>query len=269
MNGYIGYFDILGYRSFLENNPQEGVQKRVLGLIADVKKSLPEAMKKYRSKLSEAAEEIIGKTNWLVFSDTIVFAIEEPDNKKDELLYFPIAIITAGDLMTRMFNDGLPLRGALHHGQYNFLENSMAGTGVVQSINAGKDLDLSACVLTEELAKRAGELIEATQPDEADRNFWDQILCDYSVPISGDKWAKRKCLMWFDLNHIENLRGDGIMQALSRLDYRQYVLLSFWAHNKGISDTKTVRKLDETERFIRYCVFRRDENQRANHRSKP
>ncbi len=255
MNGYIGFFDILGYQSFLENNPQEDAQKNVLGIIASIKKELPDLVKKYRSGLSHEAKKVIDEMKWIIFSDTIVFTIEA-DKGEDALLCFLIAIITAEDLMTHMFDEGLPLRGALHYGQYNFVENSMAGLGVVQSLKAGENLDLSACVLTEGLVEKVKPFTQDNASDK-DRLFWDQQLCDYSVPVSGDKWERRKCLMWFNKGHILHQRlGEGVEEPLNAVDYRQYVHNAFWKHNKKISDEKTTRKLEETERFIRYCVFK-------------
>lgn len=250
MDGYIGFFDILGYQSFLENSQSEETQGIVLKAIESVRGSVPESIKKFRPNVPT---NIINETQWLTFSDTIVFAIN-PNPQVGQLsadIYAAVAVITAQDLMMRMFNDGLPLRGALHRGDYNLLGTSMAGTGVADAIKAGKNLDLATCVLTDGFTTEWSISREGME-------WWENMWCEYRVPLSGGEWARRKCLMWFVLNHVENSRMH-VRDLVSSRDYRGYVLRSFWSHNKQIGDAGTVRKLEETERFVRYCIFKREE----------
>jgi hypothetical protein len=73
--GMVGFFDILGFQSFLENNEPEDAAEQVLKAIVEIPKVVPEELAKAfpESKPeSEALRTHIRETKWLIFSDTIL-----------------------------------------------------------------------------------------------------------------------------------------------------------------------------------------------------
>ena len=61
--------------------------------------------------------------------------------------------------------------------------------------------------------------------------------------------------MWFGKDDEDKkMQSDEIKNILKEDKYGLYVRNAFWKHNKTVSDSKTKRKLKETERFIRHCV---------------
>ncbi len=250
MNGYIGFFDILGYQSFLKNTTNDNEQKRILQEIVAIRNSIPSSVRTSGpEKLPSGLNKIINEIQWIIFSDTIVFAIEESTVIEHTLYQCITAFTTVKHLMTRMFNYGFPLRGALHYGQYNVIESCMAGTGILEAHDAGQNLDLSGCVLTQPLIAKWESV------SNSENTFLNEISCDYAVPVSGNKIKKQKCLMWFGKDDEDKkMQSDEIKNILKEDKYDLYVRNAFWKHNKTVSDSKTKRKLKETERFIRYCV---------------
>ncbi len=251
MNGYIGFFDILGYKNFLKNTPNDDAQKAVLQQIVNIKKSVTESLKtSCNGNLPQGIDALINQTQWIIFSDTIVFTIESVKSPEDNHFRCIVAFTTTKHLMTQMFNYGLPLRGALHFGQYNVIESSMAGTGIIESIESGQHLNASVCVLTQKLVDQW-----LSFNDEKDSVFLDEVSIEYKILNRENKREKQKCLMWFGKDDEDKkMQSDEIKNILKEDKYGLYVRNAFWKHNKTVSDSKTKRKLKETERFIRYCV---------------
>src|ERR1700677_431636 len=115
MNGLIGFFDILGYQSFLENNSAADSAEKVLKLITDIPANIKantsrvwlnlnvEEPDKYPTQFADVLKHQI-------FSDTIVLSIEYPletstDWKENALVYMTSA---SAALSLEMFLGGLP-----------------------------------------------------------------------------------------------------------------------------------------------------------------
>lgn len=127
MKGLIGFFDILGYQNFLENNSATDSAQKVLDMITEIPKKvkniglttaelLPEKDNHYFIKFTE-------NFNHLVFSDTVVFTLNYPVDadsvwiKKAQhtMSYY------ASILMANMFRNGLPMRGVIHEGDFGIM----------------------------------------------------------------------------------------------------------------------------------------------------
>jgi len=247
MKGYIGIFDILGYQTFLEHNQNESALGTVLDQITSIGKSIPELLRaQYKPFFTKAeGKEILPKINWLVFSDTIVITLQSDTLNIPEHI---AVLMTAKELMFQMCNYGLPLRGALHYGDFLLVDHSMAGRGIVETIRRTVGLNFSGCVLTQEMKARTDALEAQSNDPHFSQALKGWFLCDYNVPFSNDKRERLTCLMWFDANSASRTFEAG--------DIRNFVHNKFWAHGKDLPDSRAVEKLEETERFIRYCHAR-------------
>lgn len=244
MKGYIGFFDILGYQNFLKNNTDEAVQKDVLGFISSIENPSPDLYVQVFPRMTDAEVKIIVKTafdriKWLVFSDTIVFTLEP--GSEHEIIYYFIVLSLGRHLTGKMFEYGLPLRGALHFGEYQFTGHSMAGRGIVDAYEASGDINLSTCVLTNAMEKRFEDL---RGEDKGSRELFESLVCKYATPLSG---GKREMLY--------NLKSENI-SSVKATDIREFVHRKFWAHNKYFTDMRVVEKVDETERFFMFCSMK-------------
>jgi hypothetical protein len=248
MKGYIGFFDILGYQSFLKNNSDTAVQDDVLNFIGSLENPGPDFYKTvFPGLVGNRAEEnvraIFSRIKWLVFSDTVVYTLE-PESETDAVPYFVVLGI-ARNLMTRMFDYGLPLRGALHFGEYRSTGHSMAGRGIVDAYELANKLNLSTCVLTQGMFDRYSMVETAKDPD-ALAYFNSQVL-EYKTPLTGGQRTVQY-----------NLKSDNMTFAGAR-DLREYVHSKFWAHGKDLGDARAVEKVEETERYIIFCKFKGEE----------
>ncbi len=100
MNGLIGFFDILGYQSFLKNNSATESALKVLEIITGV----PDEVREKIAKTSKAMGEKKGKEKYLevekslkhiVFSDTIVLTLSYPADPDEKWLRAALVVMTA------------------------------------------------------------------------------------------------------------------------------------------------------------------------------
>lgn len=242
MEGYIGFFDILGYQSFLKNNSDEAVQDDVLKFISKAEKPGEDDYKQVFPKVVGSNNETIVKAiwnaiEWLVFSDTIVISLA-PKLEENKGFYPLIFLKAAQSLMHQMFEYGLPLRGAAHYGQYNFIDHSMAGRGIVEAYEYGKELNLSACVISPAMIEKMKDVGSGIS------NFakvYEQWMVPYSTPMNDG--THQQCTV---------LRV-GTISGLDQNDIRDYVHRMFWSHKKNLENQGAITKVEETERFLRFC----------------
>jgi hypothetical protein len=121
MNCIFGIFDVLGFTSFCENcDPQDAA--KVLQIMDDLEMEIPELVLSgldIQSNTPEEKREIIRRRlHWLTFSDTIFLATPYDPSDHPEALKFNIIIFTiiVAYINRRMFEIGLPVRGAVHVG---------------------------------------------------------------------------------------------------------------------------------------------------------
>ena len=105
--GIIGFFDILGYQSFLQNNSAEYAAKEVLGTLTNLDEQIP-------SLVAKAIEERtipswVSGTKWLIFSDTILLTSSLSEIEKDimKITRWMGFVMTCLSLNTHMFKFGL------------------------------------------------------------------------------------------------------------------------------------------------------------------
>jgi len=181
MNGLIAFFDILGYQSFLENNPTSESVEKVLALITDLpKQTKSEVLDRWMS-IHEGLSSIPSKPvatafSTLIFSDTIVLSIEYPPNPSEVWIQTALnyLITISGVLCHVMFKEGLPLRGAIAEVDFIQRQNCFAGKAIIEAYKLCHTLDLSSVVVHPSL----NEKLPSIFPD------WplDDFLVHYLTP---------------------------------------------------------------------------------------
>ena len=247
--GIIGFFDILGYQSFLENNRDDGAQQ-VLTYLAKLEEALPSEMLKAFSfaQTPDKAQELVALIKWLVFSDTIMLYTpfldtDTPAQRSNRWIVLNFACLL---LWRRMFEYGLPLRGAIHTGEFLVQKNCFAGIAIAEAYTLSQDLDLAACVYSPqaftELIKQANEPIEPL--------LWRYIptqIFEYQTPRKTPKQPRLAVINPFTLI----LNGQ---ERYSQQDLGQIVYECFIRHNKDIPE-KAQSKLRNTEQYLRAAKF--------------
>ncbi len=235
--GFIGFFDILGYQSILENNDPEAIAETVLQRLM----SLDTGVESYIINSAPAFKDTELHTSykehlkWLVFSDTILMSMAIPDDAdtKDKQTRWIVFNIACALLQKSMLYEGLPLRGVITYGSYLIKGTCFAGRPIVEAYKLAQRLDLSACVFTPESYLRAKEIWPLTGDGKA--------IMEYLVPLKGGEDIKLPTLNY-------------IVDALNE-DPRDLVLNSFWAFNKDIP-RDVQQKVLNTEQHIRFLSQR-------------
>jgi len=200
----------------------------------------------------EKAELVKRRLRWLTFSDTIFVAMPydlsaHPDALKFNLIFF--TILTAY-INRRMFEIGLPVRGALHIGDVLISKRCFAGKTIVEAYELAKKFQIAGTVISEQ----ANTFIFDRFPTEGgfQMMFKNLIIeCDVSTgtkQLSKFLWSnsseKTKTLCWFYLNmgRIEHFTIPS--------DFNRFITEKFTAHGKKLSGEKEKLKVINTEKLF-------------------
>jgi hypothetical protein len=251
--GIIGFFDILGYKSFLQNNSGDAVGTVVTKLVELEKSLLAEMVHAFSHRQSPVtAAELASLIKWLVVSDTILlfseFEVGEADKTRSnrwQAIHFASML-----LWRRMFAFGLPLRGVIHTGEFLIDQGCFAGRAIVEAYELSQDLDLAGYAYSStafaDLRKQSLVLGEA---DLLWLNMTGQSF-EYLMPRKG---AKQERLL--AANPLALFLEDS--DKLVKGDIRQCICEAFWKHNKDIPDVVQT-KLNNTEQYLRAARFAMD-----------
>lgn len=258
--GFIGFFDILGYRSFLE----PGITEQTLAVV-DFLNRLPnkieEKLKKHFGLENSATaanplfEQIIrqlARVNPLVVSDSVLLRYAYDEDHEAEKPWQATTFLLAANILQRvMFDEGLPLRGAIAFGEFVFVENVFAGKPIIDAHTLGQSLDLAATTIHATAEEEFNKLIGLdTRTDEFLQEGRDgkiSWLVRFATPVKGAGTPQLLCL---------NLAWPDFSESLDRRDLREYVHEQFLAHNKQIG-RNAISKLENTERFLHFLKSRK------------
>lgn len=249
MRGLIGFFDILGYQNFLENNSATDSALEVLNIITNVPVQVRSIS---NTNANEFAQEEVFFSQFdanfkhLVFSDTIIFTLNYPEGANID--WIGRARRTMSDyssiLFAKMFKNGLPMRGAIHEGDFIVKDMCFAGKGIVEAYQLCQSLNMSGLVFSKQL----GEDIDNANSSSKDNCFSHETYFTYLTPIKNGEEIKL-----LNVNWLEYLDEDEA--SLCRCDIESYVLRSFWGHQKDCSSAVDI-KVHNTQKVIRKMLLR-------------
>jgi hypothetical protein len=251
--GLVGWFDILGYESFLANSElayagevirdvMAGTQARgaehIESILADFQ-SPPER----REKLAVVVRETKDSTKWMVFADTIVLVSSVPQSEPrwKASLRMGTFFEQVKNLIAEFFFGGLPLRGAISFGEFYTHDKSplFAGKQLVEVHKFAEAQQWSGCIVTP-----SEETILSSRP----RNL-EEVFVRYTVqhPVSL-RWKgcceietnSMLCLNW--LSGCNWARVDTPLPEL--------VKAQFAMRNKDISRPDVQTKIKNTVAFM-------------------
>jgi hypothetical protein len=231
--GIIGFFDILGFKNYLKNDPNIR-SKQALNIVLKLRKELPQRVKE------RIPHQIMDEVQWNILSDTIVLSIPYlkqtgADDDKQKMLRWMALLLSSVALMDYMFEKGLPIRGAIAWGKYFVHDSSMAGSAIIDALTLSQKLNLSAAVLCPDSEKELRRM-----NFELQAKFSDSICFPYLVPTK-EGMKKLVVLNQWALNDFHSNNND----------MRQLVAQAFWKHDKDI-DEGAYEKLENTEMLLRH-----------------
>jgi hypothetical protein len=242
-NGLVGYFDILGYQAFLENNTPEEAAKKVINSLLKLDEKLPrKIIDRFSGEFQKDVEVLVKRIRWLVFSDTILitFDLTNETNPGELLLCWQIFLYLSNHLWLEMFEFGLPLRGIITKGSFFVEKTCFAGNSIVQAYKLVCDLNLAAVVITPE----AKEWSETAIPENQTEGVFH---CPYLVPFKSKGETKLNVLILSDAIMTSKNSWDG--------DLRQVVHDCFWRHEKDIG-AGVAEKIENTEKLLRFFKYK-------------
>lgn len=228
MKGIIAFLDILGYQSFLENNSATDSALKVLDMVTKLPKDTHTEMSQgwNASKLDSS---ITDSLQHVIFSDTIVLLIPFDKDEKNAIPAIIYMVTLSGVLAAKMFNAGLPIRGAIHQGEFVVKDSCFAGTGIVEAYRLCSRLDFSGLVLGDDIHTRLAKNQAANPPLMSQKNY-DKLLVPILSPLKSTKSGE---LEERRLTHVNWLSfTGGALRKHLESDLIQCVMSRFWAHGK-------------------------------------
>ncbi len=258
--GIIGFYDILGYKSFLKNNSVETVAEdinKVLHLISNIDTYITkQTLRIFNKTNTKIAKRLLKEMKWFIFSDTIIqISIFQKDEKTDEYNKWLIFLIASLCLNRLMFKYGLPLRGAISIGSFLFENSCFAGKPCLETYELANKLDLSACVITDKAHKEVENLINSCKYPNVKKLF-NVLFVKYQIPIKENNTSlknqknQKVCLYSLNLLTPKALKQSTIK---NNIDIYKYVLNKFKKHKKSVPG-KVKSKVKNTKQFLQHLV---------------
>jgi hypothetical protein len=245
--GVIAYFDILGYQNLLLNNEPEDVADKVISRLTSLNATVTAEIKSKFPRLFENKKiiPILDAIQWLVFSDTILFtnSFDPEEEKKDTVLRWFVILLYCAHVQAYMFNNGIPIRGAITYGKYMVKDLCFAGRPIIEVYQLANRLELSAVVATAEMEDEMAKIAAVTVKTFSGADIADIYLERYLVPLKDNQSQHYRTINYYDV------------AGLGDKDLRQETLNMFWGHKKDISQSDLVKVLN-TEQHLRYLKRR-------------
>ena len=248
---YIALFDILGFKQTIKDLSLEEL-KQIMGNEFTEILDVCITYKSHKDKdvdVENSWKEHIKLGNkecsFIRFSDTILFYIEE-----ESLLSFLHILLTSARLVSLMFLNGLPIRGAITKGElYVDDSNSLIlGEGLIRALDLEKEQQWAGAIIDSERINIPHDLTD--EPSSYGKQ-WSIIgksehLLKYEAPLKNKILSTKKvwCLGWPTL--LSKMPESELIECFS-----SYYPLSDKTIKKNLSpDAK--EKLENTLKFFNY-----------------
>lgn len=242
-SGLIGYFDILGYERLLEVNTAAYVANKIMRILHSLGPELEQWQKHDFEKMGlpeqsrEPVINLIRNIKVLVISDTILVTLATDTAKGHyDFTYWHLFAGHCSRLWEKTFSEGLPLRGAITHGEFVVQKSCWAGKPIVDAYRRAECLDFSGCVIADDTRV----WIEAALGAMKLQNEF--VFAPNSVPLNDGTFMQ---------GTVFNVNWHRLATEVEIADIRQAVHEPFWAHGKDVSGN-VPRKIDNTERYLRF-----------------
>jgi len=199
MARYIAYFDVMGFKDFAYRNPHQELV-RLLQLLSNSVSAFDSVNAKSRTQnllggitsLQEQAEDVFAKS--VLFSDTVLFYTDSDTDADLERI-----LATAHAFLGSSFQDKIPIKGALAHGDFEVDKTN--------SIYCGRPL-IDAYELAEEVYCYAAILHHTIEAKLNQSRTVSALVFEGKVPLKSGHVTHK---------YINPSRDEGFKESLSTL----------------------------------------------------
>lgn len=217
----IGYFDLLGYKQFIQNNTEEHTARRVGHILRDIELSLSHNRTKPINGATVIADLEYNTVNCLNISDTIIFWIE--DISEDSVINF---LEVCYQLNYKFNRYNFPIRGVLVLDKFHIIRGSQqnsAGFFYSPNIIYGKGL-LNAHIKAESF-DMAGTLIDKSfidrvMGDEKIMQKIDELTIQYQVPFKTGIGNTNEYVFKLVKSNLNKKRFNNVKENIKRVFIR-------------------------------------------------
>lgn len=250
MKTYIGYFDLLGFKDFVQLNEHDIQKQGMQNLFRDIGNAVAKGNLVKLPDGGYVPDLNASKVRVLNFSDTIIFWTE--DDSYNSLKEIMNVVYFFNFTSTVHF---FPARGTLIHGEiehvyYNqdnekggsYIINSVFGKGIIEAYQKAESAEWSGATIDKSIIDKIEEL-------HKDKNV---LMSDYaklySVPYKNNKTIEE---------YAFKLVKEPIDQA-TYLNYENNIRDNFKNYNKSIKNDAVQLKLKNTLLFLKSSVYQND-----------
>lgn len=239
-SGIVCFFDILGYKSIMENNSLESIHT----IIEEIFYKTPDDVVNQLTKggndalNEEIRETITNHIKHIIVSDSIVVFIDTENLTTNEIrLIDGVFVFYISFLFRLFFNRGLPMRAGIAFGEYLIYESTFAGKTIVESYSLSDSLEFSGLAMKEETFDKIKVFFE--KKSISTKLLTTQFIKFTSPTKNGDQSL-------YQLNWMG--------RSFKCHDTEQRAFNCFHAHGKT-SNQSVMNKIKNTVNTIRYFKF--------------
>jgi hypothetical protein len=255
--GLVGWFDILGYREFLDSNNDldyciSVIEEVIAGAEKDIMDELEEnILARVPAEMQEEKDFLCGvrgRTKWVVFADTVVLALPvQAEVIWQARLRIAAFLHLTNSLFIHFLGSGLPVRGAISFGTFYMREHPplFAGKPLVKAQRWTDDQKWCGCVLTPSAENIFNQVVTESDP-ESRKLLASYVVRYFTKPILPDSLTTEEtmlCLKW-----PKKIGGFERESELPALIERQFA-----RHGKDVQLEAVQTKIRNTIEFALYC----------------
>lgn len=243
MATFLAYFDLLGYKKFIENNSPEHLNRRTDHFARNIEMALALDRPQIESRPGHLISDISqSRLNCLTFSDTVIFWADEVD-----LSIFEELMLVCFKFNSFNVLQDFPSRGCIVYGDIwfkpfatknqrggQYMLNMIYGSALVDAHLKAEAISWAGCVLDKSAIEAASKLGEV-------KNLLEQLTTEFGVPYKtsqGQSVIAETVLRLF--------KG----KALITEYYEDSMRRAFTQDNKGEIQGRTQEIFDNTVEFL-------------------
>ncbi len=182
METFIAFFDVLGFKEFINNNKLEEAIRLFDNLLMEAQLAIAHGKTRPGEGGMAVPDLADQKVNCLHISDSIIFW-----TNCNEISDFEELVNVCHQFYWRSLQTTFPIRGALVYGELHFkpfninntatfYNSSLIGKGLVDAYLKAESIEYAGCILDDSAIKKvSGEMINNL--------IYDQKICLYKVPF--------------------------------------------------------------------------------------
>lgn len=248
-NKFIAFFDVLGYRSFINNNEIIRVIEKMDDLIAGLQFS------------THISQENVKLLEYIIFSDSVVFYTHDFSSTSFYRLIHVSKIFIYAALVL-----GLPVRGSVSMGEFHVKENLFFGKALVEAYENGEDQNWSGAFINDRCLNYVAENYPQTLSKLENKGY----LLKYDVPCKSGIKKDKFVINWANEDLTGQLCSPSHIMAMflfhtskrliddlnNNSDKDRLIKIDDFIEGRSEDEKQSIRnKINNT---IAFCAFARD-----------